>query len=483
MSTYQDLVDAMRRIQERTGDPRAWQTGLTTYEVTAVLAPMTPWPELNAVLAKIRQQHPEVFNPAAPPLPAVPQSPPPPQRAEGDAAKAISDAEAALAHQNSVTSQVDLQVVSAVLNAHLTTVDGRNVLESLQREIEAAVRTRSDLDTPAGARDFQRYLIGKLRDIRQVVATASLDDTSKAALMAAWTSLYNASKNVPDPPTGRPVSPVTPPGGGQRPPLSPDAGSDPLLDSLLLDDPGLLAGGAPVPETAAPAMPAVPTTPSFGGGAAPGGASMPGLTAPGGLPLPSLQSSGFGREPKVLGDDLFADHPDTNDHKTKRDQDHEGDDDRDTKEPDSQHPDPESAKPESPATGPMTVTLPNGETVTAASPQLAAAIKAAAAGTPIADAFQQQQMTIPQPGTAVASPIDPSRVIAGDIGVFTDRHALALGRSRALLDGQIQHISTVSGPSFLGWEHPPTPASQTSETAPAQTDTPTPTRPAAVLSG
>ena len=39
--------------------------------------------------------------------------------------------------------------------------------------------------------------------------------------------------------------------------------------------------------------------------------------------------------------------------------------------------------------------------------------------------------------------------------MFTDRHALALGQSRALLNGQIQHISTVNGPSFLGWEHPP----------------------------
>jgi hypothetical protein len=69
------------------------------------------------------------------------------------------------------------------------------------------------------------------------------------------------------------------------------------------------------------------------------------------------------------------------------------------------------------------------------------------------------------------------QVIPGDIGIFTDRHALGLGHGKALLDGQIQHIATVSGPSFLGWEHPPAPA--TTATAPATTDTPTPTRPAA----
>ena len=118
-------------------------------------------------------------------------NPPPDEPAsdhqEGEAADAIRDAEVALAHQNSATAQVDLQVVSAVLNAHERSTTGGEALDKLRDEIEAAVTTRSDLDTPAGARDFQRYLIGKLRDIRAVVASASLDDTSNSALMAAWT--------------------------------------------------------------------------------------------------------------------------------------------------------------------------------------------------------------------------------------------------------------------------------------------------------
>ena len=62
-----------------------------------------------------------------------------------------------------------MQVISAILNAHLKAVEGSQALTKLQQETEAAVRTRSDLDTPAGARDFQRFLIGKLRDIRAVV--------------------------------------------------------------------------------------------------------------------------------------------------------------------------------------------------------------------------------------------------------------------------------------------------------------------------
>lgn len=470
MSTYQDLVDAMRRIQERTGDPLAWQSGLSPYEVTAVLAPITPVTELDAILAKIRQQHAELFNPPPTPPPSAPPSQTPSERADGDAARAIADAEAALAHQNSVTSQIDLQVISAVLNAHLKTVDGRDGLEGLQREIETAVRTRSDLDTPAGARDFQRYLIGKLRDIREVVATASLDDRSKAALMAAWTSLYNVAKSGSAEPGDRPVAPATPRGVGQEPALPTDTGSDPLLDAMLFGDPGL---PAPLPGTATTA-PAVSNPPTAGGAAAPSGGGVPGLSTPNGFQLP--QVGGLGRDSGGLADTF--DDRESDDDKHKRDHGIDEDDGQA-----DEHADPKAGEPESPVSGPTTVTLPDGETVTAASPQLAAAIKAAAAGSPIPDAFQQQGITIPQPGTAVTNPVDPARVVAGDIGMFTDRHALALGRNKALLDGQIQHISTVSGPSFLGWEHPPSPAAQASGPAPPQPETPTPTRPSATLTG
>jgi hypothetical protein len=380
----------------------------------------------------------------------------PSERPEGDAAAAIADAEAALAHQNSASSQLDLQVISAILNAHLKTLEGRDVLDRLQQETEAAVRTRSDLDTPAGARDFQRFLIGKLRDIREVVANVSLDDTSKSALMAAWTSLYNASKG------GDPVSaaPAVASSGdsGEEPETLPDAGADPYLDSLLFDDPGVPPADAPEPSVTPPATvaPSIPSIPGFGGGGMPGGTGS-GWSTPSGLP-----STGLSRERESELDP--ADLDDVQDE--SQDPDAKDDEAKDVS----------SEEPESPPSGPTTVTLPNGDTVTAASPQLAAAIKAAASGVPIAEAFHQQGITIPAPGTAVANPIAPARLIPGDVGIFTDHHALALGHDKALLDGQIQRISTVSGPSFLGWVHPPTPATVT---GPAKAEPPAPTRPAA----
>jgi hypothetical protein len=379
---------------------------------------------------------------------------------EGDAADAIRHAEAALAHQNSTTAQVDLEVVSAILNAHQKVASGRDALSRLQRDIEQAVATRSDLDTPAGARDFQWYLIGKLRDIHAVIAGASLDDTSNSALMAACTSLYNATQPGPEA-AGQPTS-----SGVPAAPLAPQAAQtnsaateselEPYLDAMPEDDLGMPSEGAPPRASSAPvpaAMPAaMPGIPSFGGGGGlPGGG---GFGLPAGFSLPNSAPAG--------NDDIGAAQPAAEDAEDRRDADQD-----DPQRTGHEHTEPVS--------GPTTVTLPDGETLTAASPQLAAVIDAAARGTPIAEAFQQQGMTIPPPGTAVSDPVDPSQLAPGDIGMFTDRHALALGESRVLVNGQIQQISTVSGPDFLGWEHPPAPVAAP---APDVPDPPAPTRPA-----
>ena len=478
MSAYDDLLAAVKYLRDRTGDPSAWQTGLAQAEITAVITPTTRPEQLEAILRKIRQQHAGVFGAettANPPVRrASAEAATPPDRETGDAADAIANAEAALAQQNSASSQLDLQVISAILNAHLHAVDGREALIKLQHDIEAAVRTRSDLDTPAGARDFQRFLIGKLRDIREVVLNASLDDTSKSALMAAWTSLYDASKDEPNAPGDRPRAAVPAddaPAGGAT-----DGGGaewDPLLDSLLADDDGL-SGDVPGPDPAAvaamppfPQQPMAPAMPNFGGGSLPGlgslPASMAGWEGPGGLPLSAFR--GGDRTDPAL-DDLADDELPNEQDPSSGDASNEPGDGTDARH----------GKSDELAAGPTPVTLPDGETVTAASPQLAAAITAAVGGTPIAEAFQQQGMTIPPPGTAVPSPIDSLQVVPGDIGMFTDRHALALGPGKALLDGQIQHITTVSGPSFLGWEHPP--AANAAVATPAKPDPPTPTRPA-----
>lgn len=449
MSAYEELLAAVKYARDRTGDPHAWQAGLSPGELAAVIAPATRPEQLQTIVSKIRQQHAT-----------------PPEGEKGEAAEAIARAEAALAHQNSSSSQLDMQVITAILNAHLNAVEGGQALAKLQQDTEAAVRTRSDLDTPAGARDFQRFLIGKLRDIRAVVLGASLDDTSKSALMAAWTSLYDASKNGPDGPDERPSAGVSD-ADATAPASADDAEWDPLLDSLLADDPGQATDeGMGVPDgmtaPAAPMPPVLPPVPNLAPGLPSFGAT------PGGFPLPAPQ--GGGESLPGFDDDRLLDSGEQPDPEAGTSSDEPGAQDADATK------DAPADGDESPPPGPTPVTLPDGETVTAASPQLAAAIKAAVGGVAIPDAFQQQGITIPPPGTAVTEPIDAAHVAPADIGMFVDRHALALGPGKALLDGQIQDIATVSGPSFLGWEHPP--ASAAAVTAPVKPDTPTPTRPA-----
>jgi len=100
--------------------------------------------------------------------------------------------------------------------------------------------------------------------------------------------------------------------------------------------------------------------------------------------------------------------------------------------------------------------LPDAATVTAPSPDLTGVISDAVAETPIPEAFSRHGITIPAPGSAVPEPLDPALLSAGDVGVFADRHALALGNGKALLDNQIQPVTAVAGPGFLGWQHPPT---------------------------
>jgi len=461
MSPHEELLAALAYIRDRTGDPNAWQTGLTPQEVAAVVNPATRSEQLGEILGKVRQQHPDLFDTPMPIARPPDTAAAPPDGEQGAAAEAIARAEAALAQQNTASSQLDMQVITAILNAHLKSVEGGQALTTLQQEIEAAVQTRSDLDTPAGARDFQRLLIGKLRDIRAIVLDASLDDTSKSALMAAWTSLYDASKNGSSGEEERASTVPAETASGD----DPDTDWDPMLDAVPLDDPGSTQGP---PAAATPTAPAPPSIPGFGAGSIPNLGMPPGSLSSWGLPSLPASQDGTRTDPARRGLDHELARPDEPD----------PGDGGPAVEHDADHPENASGgNLDSPAGGPTTVTLPDGETVRAASPQLAAAIKAAVGGMPIADAFRQQGMTIPPPGTPVTDPIAPLRLTPGDIGVFTDRYALALSPGKALLDGQIQHISTVSGPSFLGWEHPP--GATATAAGPAEPETPAPTRPAA----
>lgn len=445
MADYQDLLDAITRIRQATGDDGAWMAGLSAGDIAAAANPVSAPAVISGVLAKLRAAHTDVFPPGS----VSGLWPQAPGQSEGAAAEAIRTAETALAQQNSQTAQLDLQVVTAVLNARTNHAEGVAALDRLQSEIEAAVVTRTDLDTPAGARSFQRYLIDKLRDIRSVVETADMDSTSKASLAAALASLYasSASGDVAQP-TDRERPPGDPPPAAPAPPPAVAGRTEPRtpgpLDSGMPVDLGLdplpppndTAAYLPMDYPPTPTgMPPPAAAPIGWGGGAPG----TGMPFGGGLPtLPASSLPGFSTDPAV----------DPPQHETK-----------DT--PAATKDSPDQPLPDDPNGADMPGPDMPGQIGTAPSPQLAAVIAAAVAGTPIQEAFGAQGITIPEPGSAITSPLDPTQVVAGDIGVLTDRHALALGGGKALLDQQIQPLAAVSGPGFIGWQHPPEPVRTT----------------------
>jgi hypothetical protein len=462
MATLQDVVEALKHVADCTG--RWTIDDFADYHGSLGLSPQ----QLDATVTRIRRRHPDLFAPTtgAPvtPPPHPPPAPPAPAAAappadgpsdpqRGSAADAMKNAEAALSHVVSAVADFDRHMIEAILHAHQTSDDGQRRLRELEGDIENAVSTLR-LDTAVGACELQKYLIGKLREILAVVQDANDDNTSKQALAAAWAALYASQGGA-----GEPDAPAAPPA---EPDTDDEIESYP--DVFAADNPGPPEPPrAPAVPAAAPvAPPPMPSLPAPPAGLSPAGGPSGGPPVFGAGPGPQQTPKDRNDTPPAAADEAPpADPIDCPDDATA-----------------SPEPDPEPEPEPEPAANPTTVTLPNGETVTAASPQLAAAIKAAAEGMPITDAFRQQAISIPPPGTPVAVPIEVSRVIAGDIGMFTDRQALAIGHDKALLDGQIQHITNVTGPSFLGWQHPP--ALETTA-APTDTEPATPTRPSATV--
>jgi hypothetical protein len=465
VASYRDLLDAIARVRAATGRPDAWQEGLTGADVAVACTPLSRPAALAAVLAKLTAAHPTVFGPTQAPDSS------PPTNAQGATADAISAAQSALAQQRSDAAELDLKVLTAIANAHGTAADGLTRLSQLQREIETAVASRTDLDTPAGARELQRFLIGKIRDIRDVVQNAGLDAASQAALAAALAALYIAStletadrgssdsretRTAPawngqeaESTTSR-ANPSPPRMLDDVPPhYLPDqpvadqfvAEQLPVSDLIPLAPPPAAWTSAAAPTTL-PLGGAGPMTPPFGG-AGPMTPPFGGAPSLGGSPWPGLFPAGLSK-----ADLPGHDAPDSEVPQRPGDP---------ASPPDDSDAEDVSAEVKPAAAEPTPVLLPDGQTVIAPSPGLASVIAAAVAGAPIGTAFSWQGITIPAPGSPVEAPVDPTLLLPGDIGVLADRHALALGNGTALLDQQIQPVSSVAGPGFRGWQHPPDP--------------------------
>ncbi|HYB38471.1 MAG TPA: DUF4226 domain-containing protein [Mycobacterium sp.] len=103
----------------------------------------------------------------------------------GPSIGAIQAGQAALARQHSTAADADRVLADALASAHAATVEGTGRLDTITAEIDDAVQKQAALalDSPMGAREFQRFLIAKQREIIAVVAHArEVDGVKKTVL-------------------------------------------------------------------------------------------------------------------------------------------------------------------------------------------------------------------------------------------------------------------------------------------------------------
>jgi hypothetical protein len=108
---------------------------------------------------------------------------------------AIGEGQAALASQHATAAEADHALAEVLSSAHAATVEGIRRLDEIAAEIEHAVanQTAIGLDTPMGAREFQRFLIAKQREIHAVVSEAHELDATKKAMLDGLTVHYSTS--------------------------------------------------------------------------------------------------------------------------------------------------------------------------------------------------------------------------------------------------------------------------------------------------
>ncbi len=98
----------------------------------------------------------------------------------------------ALSQRHSGVAEADRRLADAVATAHAVTVAALEHLDRIEAEIDSAVTAAQvlALDAPAGARDMQRFLIAKQREILAVVTEASEQSAMKTAVVQELLDAY-----------------------------------------------------------------------------------------------------------------------------------------------------------------------------------------------------------------------------------------------------------------------------------------------------
>jgi Domain of unknown function (DUF4226) len=113
----------------------------------------------------------------------------------GQSLAAIQARQAALAMRHGAIAEADRALAEAVADAHATTVAAIHRLDAIQTAIDAAVQRQAEwaVDTPLGAREFQKFLVAKQREIITIVSEARASDAAKTAVLESLRSQYSST--------------------------------------------------------------------------------------------------------------------------------------------------------------------------------------------------------------------------------------------------------------------------------------------------
>jgi hypothetical protein len=108
---------------------------------------------------------------------------------------AIGEKQVALSTQHAAVADADRALAEALAGVHAATVEGARRLDAIGAEIDRAVGNQAvlGLDTGVGAREFQKFLLAKQREILAVVSDARELDFAAKAVLDKLSEHYNLS--------------------------------------------------------------------------------------------------------------------------------------------------------------------------------------------------------------------------------------------------------------------------------------------------
>lgn len=110
----------------------------------------------------------------------------------GPSVPAIQARQSAMATRHDSVAEADRALMEVLASAHAATRESIRRLDAIADEIERAVPQHRSLalDTPMGAREFQKFLVAKQREITAVVADARELDRAKTAVLQSLRGEY-----------------------------------------------------------------------------------------------------------------------------------------------------------------------------------------------------------------------------------------------------------------------------------------------------